>query len=147
VTPTAADEQLIGALVEFARAPSATKLSAIPFAERVKLGLSDRIVTERAASDLVRPEAWLLSTDVFRGRIGPFSSLVFLARATPTMVSVGQHPHCASSPVPPPAELASSRRLSIQPTGIDTCVLWWTVDVFLSPERRIQAITLDLWDP
>jgi hypothetical protein len=35
----------------------------------------------------------------------------------------------------------------VQPTGIDTCLLWWTVDLFVSPAGRIEAITLDLWDP
>ena len=138
---------MVRAAVEFARVPGVNRLAAIPFAAKVKLGLSDRIVTERASLDFERRDAWLLQADIFRGRVGPFSLLDFLASNAPTTVSVGPHPHCASQPVPPPAGFASSRRLSLQPTGIDTCLLWWTVDLFVSPAGRIEAMTLDLWDP
>jgi hypothetical protein len=137
----------VRALVEFARNPGAGTHGAVPFADNVRLGLSDRIMTEQASRDLVRPDAWVLSADAFRGRVGPVSALELLARNTPTTISVGPHQHCASAPVPPPAYLTRSRRVSVQPTGIDTCLLWWTVDLFVSPAGRIEAITLDLWDP
>lgn len=134
-------------VIEFARTPGTARLTAIPFAEKVKLGLSDRIVIERAPSEFAQADAWVLRADIFRGRYGPFSLLEVLAKAVPTTISAGPHPHCASPPVPAPSEFANSRRLSVQPTGIDTCLLWWTVDLFVSPAGRIQAITLDLWDP
>lgn len=146
-TASPQDEQLVRTVIEFARAPGTARLTAIPFAEKVKLGLSDRIVMERARSEFVQADAWVLRADIFRGRYGPFSLLELLARDGPTTISVGPHPHCASSPVPPPTEFASARRLSVQPTGIDTCLFWWTVDLFVSPAGRIEAITLDLWDP
>jgi hypothetical protein len=104
-------------------------------------------MTERAFRDLVRPDAWKLSANPFRGRVGPFSALEFLSRSAPTTISVGPHAHCASPPVPPPTELVRLRRVSIQPKGIDTCLLWWTVDLFVSSAGRIEAVTLDLWDP
>jgi len=146
-TPTAADVSLVRALAEFARAPGAGTLGAVPFADKVRLGLSDRLMTERASLDLVGPDAWVLRAVPFRGRVGPFSALELLARDVPTTISVGPHPHCASPPVPPPTDLVGSRRVSVQPTDIDTCLLWWTVDVFVSPAGRIEAVTLDLWDP
>jgi hypothetical protein len=146
-TASPVDEQLVRTVVDFARAPSARGLAAIPFAEKVKLGLGDRIIAERASAEFAQADAWLLRADIFRARYGPFSLLEFLAKTGPTAISVGPHPHCASPPMPPPPEFASSRRLSVQPTGIDTCLLWWTVDLFVSPAGRIQAITLDLWDP
>jgi hypothetical protein len=145
--PTAADETLVGAFAAFARAPSVRTLDAVPFADKVRLGLSDRLKIERASRDLVRPEAWVLHEVPFRGRVGPFSALELLANSGPTIIWVGPHPHCASPPVPPPADLLGSRRISVQPTGIDTCLLWWTVDLFVSPAGRIEAVTLDLWDP
>lgn len=146
-TPTAAEQGLARALAEFARAPGAGTLGAVPLADRVRLGLSDRLITERASVDLVRRDAWVLSADSFRGQVGPFSALELLARNVPTTISVGPHTHCASPPMPPPAELAQLRRVSVQPKDIDTCLRWWTVDLFVSPAGRIEAITLDLWDP
>ncbi len=146
-TPTVAEQGLVRALAEFARAPSAGTLGAVPFAETVRLGLSDRLMTERASPDLVRPEAWVLSANPFRGRVGSFSALEFLSRNVPTTISVGPHAHCASPPVPPPTDLARLRRVSIQPKDIDTCVVWWTVDLFVSSANRIEAVTLDVWEP
>jgi hypothetical protein len=142
-----ADARLVRALAEFARAPDAGTLGAVPFADRIRLGLSDRLMIDRASFDLVRAEAWVLSANEFRGRVGPFSALDLLARDVPTNISVGPHPHCASPPVPPPTDLLRSRRVSVQPTDIDSCLLWWTVDLFVSPAGRIEAVTLDLWDP
>jgi hypothetical protein len=144
---TVADEALVHALVVFARAPGAEALRSVPLADKVRLGLSDRLMTERSSLDLVRADAWVLSADVFRGHSGPFSALDLLAKDGSTTVSVGPHPHCASPPVPPPTDLLGSRRVSVQPKDIDTCVLWWTVDLFVSSGGRIEAITLDLWDP
>jgi hypothetical protein len=146
-TPTAAEQALVRALVEFARAPGPGTLGAALLADRVKLGLSDRLMIERTSPDLVRPDAWVLSANPFRGHVGPFSALELLARNVPTTVTVGPHMHCASPPVPPPTDLAQLRRLSVQPNGIDTCVLWWTVDLFVSSAGRIEAVTLDLWEP
>jgi hypothetical protein len=137
----------VRALTAFARAPGAGTFAAVAIADKVRLGLSDRILIERASLDLARPDAWALRQELFRGRIGPFSALDLLARDGATGISVGPHPHCASAPVPPPADLVGSRRVSIQPTGIDTCLLWWTVDLFVSPAGQIEAVTLDLWDP
>lgn len=55
--------------------------------------------------------------------------------------------HCASPPVGPPTELVDMQQISIQPTGIDTCVLWWTVDLFVNADGKVVAITMDLWEP
>jgi len=146
-TPTAADIGLVRALADFARAPGAGTLGAVPFADRVKLGLSDQLMTERASVDLLRPDAWVLQADGFRGHVGPFSALDLMGRDVATTISVGPHPHCASPPVPPQSSLVGLRRVSVQPKLIDSCLLWWTVDLFVSAAGRIEAVTLDLWNP
>lgn len=71
------------------------------------------------------------------------------AEARDVVVSVGPHPHCASPPVPAPAEVASLRRVSVQPSpeSGDSCLSWWTVDLFLTPEGEVAAVTLDIWEP
>jgi hypothetical protein len=146
-TPTATDEGVVQALAAFARAPGAGAFAAVRFADKVRLGLSDRLITERASAELLLRDAWVLREEPFRGHVAPFSALDLLARNVPTTISIGPHPHCASPPVPPPTDLVRLRRVSVQPTGIDTCLLWWTVDLFISPTGRVEAVTLDLWDP
>jgi hypothetical protein len=104
-------------------------------------------MTERASLDLQRPDAWVLQADGFRGHVGPFSALDLMGKDVATTISVGPHPHCASSPVPPPTSLVAARRVSVQPKVVDSCLLWWTVDLFVSAAGRIEAVTLDLWSP
>ncbi len=147
-TPTADDERLVDAIIQFARSPSPVGREAIPFADDgVWLGLAEQLLTRRSPAELVEPAAWELQTEAFRGHVGPFSALDRLAMEGETTVSIGPHPHCASPPVPPPDEMADARRLSIQPVGTDACLRWWTVDLFLTPTGEVQAVTLDLWEP
>lgn len=146
-SPDPAEQAAAEALLRFARAPSAATLAAVPFAERISLGLGTQLLSERSRPELARPDAWILHMEGFRAHVGPFSALERLARATTTEVVAGPHPHCASPPMPAPQDVAGSRQVSIQPTGIDTCLLWFTVDLFLDPSGQIVAVTLDLWEP
>jgi hypothetical protein len=145
--PTAGDERLIASVVAFARAPRADTFAAVPFADDVSLGLGDKLLVERRSRDLAEADAWVLRLVPFRGRVGPFTALGLLADTVPTITSAGPHAYCGSPPTPTPAPLASLRRVGIQRVGIDTCLLWWTVDIFVTPAGRIQAVTLDLYDP
>ncbi len=39
------------------------------------------------------------------------------------------------------------RRISIQLIGIDTCILWYAVDLYLDEAGDVAGITLDVWEP
>jgi hypothetical protein len=146
-SPSPAEQALADAFVRFAVAPNAATLAGVPFAERVSLGLGEQLLVQRSREELARPDAWMLQVEHFRAHVGPFSALELLARPTQTVVVAGPHPHCASPPMSPPPQVAGSRQISIQPTGIDTCLLWYTVDLFFDPAGEVVAVTLDLWDP
>jgi hypothetical protein len=49
--------------------------------------------------------------------------------------------------VPPPIQVADLRRVSVQPRDTESCLQWWTVDLFLTPDGKVAAVTLDLWEP
>jgi len=89
----------------------------------------------------------MLRARLFRAYVGPFSVLDLLDQAGPITSSVGPHSHCASPPIAPPSRVAHLRRVSVQPAVIESCLQWWTVDLFLSPNREIVAVTMDLWEP
>lgn len=122
-------------------------LAEVPLASEVRLGLGDALVLTRSAADLRQPAAWRIDEEAFRGYVGPFSALKLLVRDVDLTVTVGQHPHCASGPVPPPAELTGLRRVSLQPRAPDGCLNWWTVDAFVTDAGAIEGITLDRWEP
>lgn len=146
--PTGRDKRLIRALIRFTHSPSPETATAVPLADDgVWLGLADRLLMRRSAAELADPKAWELDVEIFRAYVGPFSALEFLARPEPTIISVGPHPRCVSAPVPPPTEVANLRRLSVQPRDRESCLQWWTVDLFLTPGGRISAVTLDFFEP
>jgi hypothetical protein len=142
------DEETLDALVRFARNPTEETWSRVPFAPEVRLGLADDLVVRRDARTLLQREAWELDVPLFRGYTGPFTALETLANPRRALRYVeGSYQRCASAPAPAPAELASLRRVSIQPRGWESCLQWFAVDVFLTAEDEIAAVTFDLWEP
>jgi len=146
-------------LIRFARSPGQDTFAAIPFAGTVSLGLSRRLIVDLPREELADPATWVLTAPHFRAQIGPFSALELLAgkgsRFPPDApdprgalaVKVGPHPHCASPPIRAPSRLTDLRRISVQPSNIDTCIYWWTVDAYVDANGRILGVTLDLWEP
>jgi hypothetical protein len=100
-------EDVLNALVAFARQPSDETWASVPFADRVKLGLGDRLLRTRSAQELRDPAVWKLDVDLFRGGVGPFSSLDVLAsHEGPLEHREGRYRRCAS---PPARRRAGSR--------------------------------------
>jgi hypothetical protein len=150
--PTAEDRDLIQSFLRFAAGPDLDSAPLVPFAEEVALGLGDALHVGRSRAELGDAAAWSIDMEgeeYFRAHTGPFSALELAADARDVVVSVGPHRHCASSPVPPPAEVSRLRHVSVQPSpdSIDSCLSWWTVDLFLTPEGEVAAVTLDIWEP
>lgn len=142
-------ENIVSSFLRFADEPSPDTVERLPFAEEVRLGLGSELHLTRSRSQLADPAAWVIDEELFRAYAGPFSAVDVASKARSTVVSVGEHPHCASPPVPPPEEVADLTRVSVQPDieQIDSCLRWWTVDFFVNKAGQIQAVTLDLWEP
>jgi hypothetical protein len=147
--PTPQDRELMRSFVAFARSPTDATWRSLPLAPTVHLGLGQRLVLRRSASELRDPEAWTINVKSFRAYGGPFSALRLLSEkpAGPLHVSVGPHRHCASPPLPPPHRVAALRRVSVQPSNPETCLLWFSVDVYVDDLGEVRAVTLDAWEP
>lgn len=154
--------RLIRDFIAFAVEPSAKTAAALPFASTVRLGLSRTIEATLVDSDARQAIEWVLEAKYFRAHTGPFSALQLVQRHAreaksravrlsggASQVSVGDHPHCASPPVPAPNGIQGLRRVSVQPSqrSIDSCLSWFTVDLFLNETGNIAAVTLDIWEP
>ena len=83
---------------------------------------------------------------MFKARTGPISSLDLL-RDREVTATTGDHSGCAGIPSPPPAEVATLDRISLQPTTTGSCLDWFAVDLFLDEAGHIVAITVDLYEP
>lgn len=156
------DRSLIRDFVAFAVRPSADTAGRLPFAGEVQLGLGRDLKATLGTAETADMSAWVLQAEYFRAYNGPFNALEPIQRhAAETRtdsvgtrddafdVSVGDHPHCASPPVPAPHGFERHRRVSVQPSesSIDSCLSWFTVDLFVTGKGRIEAVTLDIWEP
>lgn len=117
--------------------------------DRVELILGDsgvsRVIDTPALAD---PANWELDTpEGYEGFTGPFSALDLLDGVDHLTVTIGDHPHCAGPPRPAPDHLTGLTRVGIQPADIDSCIAWFTVDLYLDETGRVQAIVLDLFGP
>ncbi len=134
----------------FAREPSAHTGAAAGFAPSVDVGLGSEILTTIDEAELTSAERWVVDREPgFRGYAGPFDVLSKAATAGEIAITIGDHPHCASPPVPPPDRVTDLRRISYQPElpADASCLQWWTVDLFVDQAGLIHAVTLDLWEP
>jgi hypothetical protein len=116
----------------------------------VALGLGEAIIHTVDPSELVDPDTWTLGIDTYNGAVGPFSVLDAinrLAAIDDMQINEGPHDHCASPPKPAPPGYEGLRRVSVQPWDFDGCLQWWTIDLFLTDDGLIQAITYDFWEP
>jgi len=142
--PTAADAAIVEAFITLAGDTTPANLDALPLADEVIVGLSDIHVQRVARVDLGTTAGWNMDVSEYAGFGGPFTALM---AEEPYETTVGQHQRCAGPPIAPPAGFAEHRHISIQPTGIDSCIAWWTVDFFIDDNGEIGAVTLDLFGP
>jgi hypothetical protein len=139
---TEADLQLTDQLRSLARGEAG--LPPVPFADTVTISLGVDHVA--ALLDPTTPGAWIIDVDEWNGYAGPFDVLGPLrAEAGMTVTLVGPQPHCAAPPLDAP--WTSARRLSIQPTGVTSCLEWYAVDVFVDSSGAVTHVMLDLWEP
>ncbi|MCP4305803.1 MAG: hypothetical protein GY788_13210 [bacterium] len=116
----------------------------------VGLGLGDSIVRTVEPADLADPSTWELEVSDYNGATGPFSIIDAIARLAPIddiLVQEGPHDHCTSAPKPAPSGFELLRRVSVQPSSFDSCLQWWTIDLFVTTQGNIRAITYDFWEP
>ena len=65
------------------------------------------------------------------------------------ILSEGDHPRCAGPPMSGREGLSSLRHLAIQPApaSYDSCLDWFSIDLYLDPDGHVQTVLLDLWEP
>ena len=137
----------MGALVAFARLPSEERWARIPFADEVELGLGLRLTERVAAHELADLASWQVNIGAWRGWGGPFSALQPLRAKRRLRLVRGPHLRCQPFAVQVPERLERYRQLSVQPTGIDSWLEWFSVDAFVDRHGRIRAVVLDLCEP
>ena len=139
------ESQILDDLLVFA-AGDPEAAGRIPWASEVVLAFGPILAVVHSAHDMSDRDAWTVDVGPFRGGAGPIS-LLPKATAQWSAPAEGPHRHCASPPVPAPPALAGLRRISIQTIGIDSCLQWGTLDVFLDADGQVAGVSTDVWEP
>lgn len=148
-----ADGDLRGVMrrfITFAATPTRAGAASVPLAAEVDLGLSDTLVKTLASTAASSPGAWALDIDGFRGSgRRRANALSLLAESKRLSVNVGEHAHCAAPPMPVPSALVGLGHVSAQPreATLQSCLDWFSVDLFVDQQGRVAGVTLDLWEP
>lgn len=148
LAPAPAVQEAANKLVAFAGNPTREHFDAIPFAsDDVQLALGKEVIATVPTEDLADPVKWRLDVEEFAGRVGPFSALTALDSTRDPNVTGGVHDRCAWPATPVPDGLEKPQQVAIQPGGIDSCLDWFAVDLYLDFDDRIVAVRLDYTEP
>ena len=141
---TDTDQAVAAQLVGLARFGA---IDADVLADEVALALGPEIERVATGDELTDPDNWWLGDEEgFEGLVGPFNPLQALQR-TGLRVTAGPVPHCAGPPRDWPAEFDGLRQINIEPIGIDSCLQWFGIHLFLDNDDRIAAVVNDLFGP
>ena len=142
--PSDAELAAAQALLDLARGGDVDR---VPLADEVHLGLGAQSpFTTASRPELADRATWTAPDELFNGFTGPFNALDRLG-TTGLRFTSGQAPHCAGPPLTWPGEYGAYRQVNIEPVGIDSCIQWFAVHLFLDDDDRIAAVVLDLWAP
>ncbi|MEL6984803.1 MAG: hypothetical protein AAFO29_20410, partial [Actinomycetota bacterium] len=139
-----AEARAAGRLISFAQG---SPIDEALLADEVTLLLGPVIRSEATADRLADPQAWTIDEpDGFAEFTGPFNPLSSLDGER-LRITAGPTDHCAGPPRDWPAELDGLRQVNIEPIGIDSCIAWFGVHLFLDDDDRIAAVAYDLFGP
>jgi hypothetical protein len=135
--------EVAASLTAFARGGDPTGL-----ASQVLLGVGDEIVADRSAGELGERSAWDVEPvgGTFAERSGPFNALDLLASTSWYRVSDGPVPSCPAGPRSWPS-LEGMSQVNIEPVGIDSCIEWFAVSVFLDDAGDVAGVVVDIGSP
>jgi hypothetical protein len=144
-TPTDPEQAAALGLWSFADRGS---IDGVPVADEVTLLLGaggEQQVRSRA--ELADPDAWTFDAEDAFGWVGPFNPIEVVGRAAGVHISSGPIGHCAGPPLEWPDTVDGLRQVNLEPVGIDSCLDWFGVSLFLNDADEIAAVALDLWEP
>jgi hypothetical protein len=119
----------------------------VPLAGEVTLGLNVVEFRVRNSAELAEHGAWDINVEEFDGITGRLSALDALAHHDFVRVSAGSIPHCAGPPLQWPAEFGQWRQINVEPIGIESCLQWSGVSIFLNAHDEIAAVVVDYFGP
>ncbi|WP_300080039.1 hypothetical protein [Propioniciclava sp.] len=148
------------AFIAFARDPENSPVAGLGLADRVLLGVGGELTEQVPQNRLATQAGWDTgdASTAHAERSGPFNAITTLrdhaARAEAAAFDtrmVVDYPSCNNPQehVAAPPSLADHVRVTIQPAAdsVDSCIDWFAVDLYLSPDDRVAGVVLVLGSP
>ncbi len=139
---TAAEHQLVQDVVAYAR--GWMPLASMPFAADVGIGVNSELVRTVPRSDLGTRSVWEVLFPAFDT---PASGVDILADIGFATITKGTIDHCASPSFDPPSGFEDYQQLNVQPIGIDSCLRWFGIKIFVDDAGLVGAVTFEGWEP
>jgi hypothetical protein len=135
---------LAHAFINFAHNPSPKTAS---FDTPVTLGLGGRVAVTLGDDDRYAPAKWRLPLTGYAGGSGYISALRLLAHHAGNL-------QVSNAPAPACVEHVRERRLTggghlvrIQPRHVDSCIGWWSVDLYINDGNQVVGVNVNLGAP
>lgn len=114
----------------------------------VTLALGNEAIRQEHLVNLYTPRLWVIHRRNFAGYVGPFSAREYLKTDPRTWTVTENGPRsCTFAGADDVPGFEHDRRLTIEPAAIDSCTEWWAVDVYVTQQGAIDAVSLKLVEP
>jgi len=145
--PTLATDDDARRAIDVLRFAQGGEAAQMDLADEVTLLLGPEVQRAVSAEALADRDAWTMEApDGFAESTGPFNPLRSLV-SDRVRITAGPIDHCAGPPREWPTDLNGLRQVNLEPVGIDSCIAWFGVHVFLDDDDRIAAVAYDLFGP
>ena len=120
-----------------------------PFDTPISLGLGGRLVKTITTEESYDEDAWVIDVTDYAERDGTVSALELLRQSDGNFrVVTGEHRGCPGPGAKAPLDLSGGGRLlSIQPRQFDSCIDWWSVDLYVNDVQQVVGVDVHLGSP
>lgn len=141
-----ADVAQADAFAAMARSLTQRSVDAVRFANPLRLALGGQQLNVLPSHDLAREQSWQVNIDGYAARSGQASILELIRSRPPADIEVHLERGAGCHAPDRLPSVAHDRVMSIQPIGIESCLDWFAIDLYVT-DGLIALVDLRLYEP